>query len=717
MDKSEVIEYLRQVSIAIASLTLLVLPVFFLTNTTEIFVFPKQILLTFSTIVLIILFVVKTVLEKKITVRSSPLNLPILLFGIAVLLSSIFSRNMYDSLLQTIPLLFILVFFFLLMNLIADRTSFRVILFSLLLGGALTSIISILQLLKIYVFPSNFTQQVAFNTFGSSIQEVMYLASLLFLVILYLLRLLRVTKPFDLAKFSYDGWVHLVSGVFMLFGFGISIFHILKAFPQQKPILLPFAHGLQIGMAAISQDTQRILLSLLFGSGYGTFSTVFTRFKTTSFNLEKDIWNLVFSYSSNYFLELVPTIGLVGSLLFLWIAFKLLKIEKKARNVLYVSTLFVFLLSLLLPFSFTMVFLLFSLCALYISSLYLEKTHHSVYNVTLTLVAMSQGLISFESTLTPVEKRSENSSLLPIIVGAVLLSLSAFVGFFSAKLLLSDLKFRESLEQSALANGNKTYNLQREALSEFPYRSDYYRIFSQVNLALANSVANSIPQNATPSADTRNTLVALIRQSIDSARAASILAPASAVSWQNLSQVYKSLINVGQNAEQFAVVTIQQAIALDPYNPNLYVELGGIFFQLRDYERAQQQFQIAVNLKQDFANAYYNLGHTLEAKGNREQALTQYRTVRELVRNNKDSLDKISAEIASLEKSLGQAEKVEEPTVAPVENQPPLEISTPSGKLPPQKPQVQIPPPPHTSTSPTAKTTPTPTAQPTPLIP
>ena len=239
----------------------------------------------------------------------------------------------------------------------------------------------------------------------------------------------------------------------------------------------------------------------------------------------------------------------------------------------------------------------------------------------------------------------------------------------------------------ASANAQKTYLLENEAIRDFPYRSDYHRVFSQINLALANSLAQNI-QGGSPSAEVQRSITTLLQQSINSGRNAVILSPLTSLNWQNLSQVYRSLINVGQNAEQFAVASMDQGIALDPYNPQLYIQRGGIYYQLRQFDAAQQQFQIAINLKRDFANAYYNLGHALEEKGDLQGALAAYQTVKQLSLGNQANLDRINAEISSLEAKIGKTQASAD--VEPETSQAPLSISSPSAKLPPQKPPIKI---------------------------
>jgi tetratricopeptide (TPR) repeat protein len=286
--------------------------------------------------------------------------------------------------------------------------------------------------------------------------------------------------------------------------------------------------------------------------------------------------------------------------------------------------------------------------------------------------------------------------ILPGIFFLVLLVPVLFIGFWTSRFLISDLKLADSLLAAQQNKGQQTYNLQVQAISNFPYRSDAHRLFSQVNLALANSLSANIPQGSSPSAQTQQTIFNLIQQSINSGRNAVNLSPLTAANWENLSQIYRSLINVGQNAEQFAILSLNRAIALDPYNPQLYVSLGGIYYALGQYDNAQSQFQAAVNLKPDFANAHYNLGHALEAKGDLKNALAEYETVKSLVKDNKENLQRITSEIEALQKRLGSAQPQapKEKPVSASPNQPPLQVSTPSASLPEHKPPINIPEPP-----------------------
>jgi tetratricopeptide (TPR) repeat protein len=164
------------------------------------------------------------------------------------------------------------------------------------------------------------------------------------------------------------------------------------------------------------------------------------------------------------------------------------------------------------------------------------------------------------------------------------------------------------------------------------------------------------------------------------------------------------MIGFGQNADQFSVLTSQQAIVLDPNNPQQYVNLGGIYYQLQLWDDAARQFQVALGLKQDYANAYYNLGHALEAKGDLNQAYAAYQVVKSLVAKDPANDKAITAEIDALKQKAAnlqaqaQQQQVAGAQTAPTptpdaasSEQGPLKVDKPTTQLPERNPKAKIP--------------------------
>lgn len=368
------------------------------------------------------------------------------------------------------------------------------------------------------------------------------------------------------------------------------------------------------------------------------------------------------------------------------------------HNKMFLSFLVLLLISFLLPLNFIAQTLFFVILGLFAANQGLiSKMNSRFFDLEFQIVAFKKGLISIDAP----HAKSDKSLILPSFVSILIILIVGTMGYFGILYVISDLTFQKSLVAASQNNGSLTYQLQAQAISTFPYRDSFYRVFSQTNLALANTLASQQPKGSTPDTQVQQNITTLIQQSINSARAATTVSPQTYLNWQNLSSIYRGLIGFGQNAESFSIATAQQAINLDPNNPQQYISLGGIYYQLGQWDNAQNQFQIAIALKPDFANSHYNLGHTLEQKGDTQNALAQYQIVRTLVASDKTSLDQIAKEIEVLQ-GKAQAENITADA-----NQP-LSVDKPQAQLPPQNPPVKIPAPNEPSVTPTKSPSPTP---------
>lgn len=696
-DKVVLIKRLENLTVILLGVFSFLFPILILTATTDAYTVPKQALLGVVSLAGLLVLGVKAVLSGKVQLKRTPFDLPIVLFGLAALLSSIFAVNQSDSLITFIPILFAILLFFVVVNSVKKEKDLVLISGSLIIGGAVVSLITLFSFFKLYLFPFAFAKVQTFTPFGSLFDQAVYLAVILSLGLYTAWPALRNRAV------NKGRAVYVVGSFIILLGLVISL---IGTFTLQKPTFLPYQIGFQTAFAAISQDTGRVVQGFLMGSGIGTYLSDFTRFKPVAINADALLWNLTFLRSSSFALELLATTGLLGILSFVFLCYRILRTRP-----LYIPLLLLVVFSLFLPFSFTNIVLIFLILAIYSAQQDLqERQKTKFFDVELKLVALKRGVFALTDPDSRVE--SEYGNLLPLGFFIIIGIFTLLVGVVSARYVASDYLFQQSLVAASQNNAQKTYQLQTDAIKMFPQRDGYHRIFSQINLTLANNIALSL-NGQQPSAEVQQTIVQLIQQSINSARNSTTVSPQTAINWQNLSSVYRSLIGFGQNADQFALVTAQQSLVLDPNNPQEYINYGGIFYQLQQWDNAIRQFQIAASLKPDFANAYYNLGHALEMKGDLQGALAQYQIVRNLVANDKVSLNLISAEIKTLQDKIGQEANKEASTQGTAENQPPLEVNQPAAQLPEQKPPVKIPAP-KTSLTPTPTTTPSPTVTPTP---
>ncbi len=691
-NRNQISSYLESASLFGLGILLFLFPLFMLTATTDAYTLPKQILLGALTFLVILVFGIKSLIKGQVIIRRTPFDLPVLIFTAVVFISSILATNKSDSIISFVPFFFSILSFFAIVNTAKDKNSSLILATSLIAGGIVVSVLEVLSFLKIFVLPFAFTKFQLFNPFGSILDQVLYLVILLPLIV-YLaspvIKMLKGRSANEAVSFEGGGEKgktnaigFAVCGLIIAAGILVSSYLLFKTPANTGGLLmLPYETGFQTGFAEISQDTGRVFQGFLFGSGYGTYITDFTRYKQPAYNDNATIWGFTFFRSSSLALELLATTGVLGVLMFIFLLYKIFK-NRFVLSLMFLAAL----AAILLPFSFSIIALFFILLGLSSSiRASSSKAHNEGFSdVELELVALQKGLISFDAT--PSHKKN---SVLPAIILGIMVIIIGLVGWFSGKYILSDTIFQQSLIAASQNNGSVTYEKQAKAISIFPYRDAYYRIFSQTNLAIANSIASQQPQGAEPSAETQQTILTLIQQSINSGRTSLTYGPQTMLNWQNLSSVYRSLIGFGQNADQFAILAGQQAIALDPNNPQEYISLGGIYYQLGQWDNAIRQFQTAVLLKRDLANAYYNLGHALQEKGDLNSALAQYQEVQRLVATDKPNLDRIKQEIEALQKKIAGGGQATGPNSTSTGED--LNVSTPSSQLPPQTPPVKIP--------------------------
>lgn len=687
--KNELLSYIHNISLFLLGVLFMVFPVIFTTITTNPIVLPKQVLLGAVVIILLALHTVKMLTERSVKLRRTPFDIPVLLLALFTFASSIFAVNRADALTAFVPYFFAILGFFLIVNIVKDKNSLLFLMFSLIVGSVLVSLSAVLSFFKIYILPFPGTQSQIFTPLGSLLEQEIYLILIFAISFYYLFRFLKskARSKDDTISETPNKLGMTSSELTKAVSFGTASFIILLGiivttyalFKLSKPFFLPIETGFQTAFSEISLDSGRIAQGFLVGSGFGTYAVDFARWKQASFNQNQDLWNLTFFRSSNFVLELLATTGVLGVSAFIFLLIRAVKeIRISTQNKMLLSLLALFAVSFLLPLGFVTQTLFFIILGLFAANQGLiTKAQSRFFDIELQLVTLKKGLIAMEAP----HVKNEKSLILPSFITAIILLLAGIMGYFGIRYTSSDLTFQKSLVAAAQNNGSLTYQEQAKAISAFPYRDGFYRVFSQTNLALANTLASQTPKGSSPSAQVQQNITTLIQQSINSARAATNVAPQSYVNWQNLSSIYRGLIGFGQNAESFAIATAQQSINLDPNNPQQYISLGGIYYQLKAWDQAQNQFQIAVALKPDYANSHYNLGHSLEQKGDKENALIQYRIVRDLIVNDKKGLEQIDKEIAAFQSGETLADTGSEQ----------LNINTPPAQLPAQNPPVKIP--------------------------
>lgn len=605
-------------------------PLFFLPITSDFYDFNKNLLLLGAGGLLLVLWSLKMLTTRKVTFRRTVFDLPVIVFAFAFIASTLFSAvNKWETLWSpqaTGTILSLTVFYFLITNNLHAAHGTRHTL------NALTASVSILALVAILQFAG---LDKRFTPAGNPLA----LAITLLVIVVFVLS--GIWKNFRAKKINTGFYLHLAGGLILIVGLGLTAWQVIGL----KPVFLPYSTSWVIAVETLKNAP-------LFGVGPAGFSEAFTGFRPLVFN-SLPLWATRFGTSGNWYFNLFTTTGVLGLAAFLWLVVKVLKTGRRQSATF--PLLLAFVILAFLPAQFLLLFLVW----LFLAILALEL---------------------------PTKEYTEEGWILGGIVFLIVLAISTAGFWLGAKALAGEISLYQSLQTLAQNKGTETYNLQIKAIGFNP-QADLYRLaYSQTNLALANALATQ--PNLTDQ-DKQN-ISQLVQQAIQEAKTAVSLNPRRVANWENLANIYRSLINFAEGADQWTVASYQQAISLDPLNPNLRLGLGGVYYSLSNYDQAISLFQQSVNLKPDFVNGHYNLAAALREKKQYDQALSQMEVVLALVDPSSGDYQKAKEEADLLREKVKETQPAEAKT--PETLVPPAPAPSPVIEPPLQLPEESSPP-------------------------
>lgn len=638
------------------------------------FELPKNSLFFVGSALAFILWLASSVLSKKAVLARSVLDLPIFALALVSVISGALSINYTASLLSD-PMTLVggALLFFTISQLATSKEWWNRVAMALVGAGAILGLITIVQY-AVVVFAQMTQTTIPFiyaspliSLAGSPLAQAVFIVAILPLAIGMALR----SKGESAVNFLTPIGMAVVV---MVVGLALSVFTLY----QSNPALLDLQTGWRVATGSLDS-----LKHTLVGVSPAHYVDAFTAKHPAEFNASP-LWNSRFATSSNFYLYVLTTLGILGLAALLWVVIRYGMIAKKRMETgvttplekgLLASVGIVFVLFLLLPAPIVLQVAAFALLGLLVSY------YRSV-------------------EVTKIAWQNENSVLGTTgKTGLLLVSIAGFLlaGYYIVLSLLGDYYMGQSLEAARANRGSDTYTLQIQAVTTVPWNDTYRVAYSQTNLALADSLAAQ--PNLTD--EQRQTIVQLVQQAIREARIAVTLEPNRAANLENLSFIYRNLINFAEGADQWALLAQNQAIILDPVQPRLRLDLGGLYFALGDYQSAAQVFAQAVNLKPNYANAHYNLAQALKNLNLNQEALAQLQLAGALVcspSTDNDDCRRVNQEITDLGSQPASPAAVtttpavveDEPLASPagqntnlpnVQTQPPARISSPSGEV------------------------------------
>jgi len=640
-------------------LPLVVLPIF-----PNSFDTPKLGLLVFGVIALILVKSVKAITGGKVRFCLGKFDIAVMLVALAYVITTVVqSPNKMEALLLpgTTTVVVGGAFLYFLINQMKHK---RFVELSLVASAITMVVVMLLSIAGVLSSLPGIGQVVgetqAFNTLGG------VLPSLVFFAVVVPLTVYSVINKKDMATKAFYG----ISLVLLIFGIVISGFYSLPG-RDTSPRLPDFTTSWTVAI-----DTLKV--SPLMGVGPGNYVSAFNRFRPLSYN-QTDNWQLRFTSSRSYYITLLTEVGVLGvaamgSVVFLYVRVaKAAQKESRERKLVGWGSANV---AYLVSFGVLLVLLL-------------------IFPITPALMILMFVLLALASETKPMELSfmGDAKSRFPAIVVTTPFILGAIaVGYFAVRVLSAEAIYRSAINAVAANDGRLAYETLQRAINTNPYVDRYRISYSQVNLALANNIA----QNEQISETDRNTLAQLVQQAIREGKAAVTLNAQKASNWEVLGSVYRAVIPLAQGADVFAFQTYSQAVALDPINPNTRIALGGLLYQAKNYKDAIDVFRLATLAKPDLANAHFNLAAAYREDGQIDRAISEMSIVVSLVEPGTQDYELATAELESLQSQKaqkttevtegetltppeGETETVlEEPIELPQEAEPPAAEATPT---------------------------------------
>lgn len=674
--------------LAIAALT----PLIFSPLTTEAFETPKIIFLVVATIALLILWSASWVTEGRVVITRTPLDLPLLLILAVILVSTFFSETRYVAIFGNLPRIhgsavtwvtYILLYFIISSNL-KSITQIRAIIYTLLGSSTIAALVALLSYFGVYL-PLPFAKALNFTPAGSSFSAAALLVMMLPLLLSSIIKENKtIPTPIALGLSALFGLTIALIGNVAIWS-AAALVVLLTAFVTKKEALkrtlplLAIPVGITIVIVALSfvplgnanplfekrqnfprelqlefDQSWKISASAFrdnpfLGSGPASYLFNFTQYKPAEYNSAR-FWNIRFDTPHNEYLLFLGTLGGLG--LMALVFFTALIINFAWRGMFHHENNLATGLSIAALASIVLMAMHVTTPVMIMGMLLILAMLMAVYkHVTGKVDEFSIGIKA--SKVRDQNMYDLNSlvvaDILPIILIIPILIFVAWVGFQTYKAVLADYYHRMALN-SASTRALDTYNFLVKAENLNPY-VDLYRVdLAQTNFALANGIAaakgpNEASAGGSLTDEDKKNIQTLLSQAIAEARNGVALSPRNAANWEVLASIYRQISGVAQNALAFSLDSYGRAILLDPLNPLLRLNVGGVYYSVKNYDLAIRFFDDAVKLKPDYANAYYNLAIALRDKGNtREAQLVAERVVTLLQKDTENPDYKVAAE-------------------------------------------------------------------------
>ncbi len=666
------------------------LPIFYLPFTAEAIEINKQFLLYALVIIALVSWLLAGIMDRKLVIVRTSLEIPLAILLGAMLLSSFLSidKNVsfwgdYRSLnFGMVSLLFYALLFFLTLNTINTAKQLKNILIGMVSAGLVAGVYFILHAVKVLPIAAISKWMPAWNTvaglnsmFGL-FMVICFCTAFTFLMlksthklqtIFWLAAVLVTFAAIILIAFK-SVWLMLVAGAFLLLVLAISLlehmrlawvsvafsvfvisvlFSVLgtpKMFSANVPteVSLSGAISWNVATAALSDNLKQFVV----GSGPATFFYDFSKYRPSTFN-QNFLWSVRFTRPLGTMFDVLSTSGLLGALSFLvvillmlgilfivWLSVAHFKIKKSrlgAAVSLESEEPIHWVNDASLDLFGIFIALAVSWMLLLISSFVTNfaTVHWVLFFMTTAMIFTAAHLlkaITLETTTFNL-KVSPQYTLVSSFVFILVFTGLILISIFIGRFYAAEVYFARAADSASHGDISAVTGWLGRAVSLNSSRAKFHLDLSQAYITRGSIEL----QKASPN---QSVVTSALGGAVDEAKTATSLSPNNVDNWEFLAGMYANAQSLAPEANHFRIQALDSAIALDPTNPSLHLSMAQAKLIAQDVEAAQKSIAEALKLKSDYAPAYYLRGTINEQMNRMAPAIEDFATALSLAPND-----------------------------------------------------------------------------------
>ncbi|GBD33955.1 TPR repeat-containing protein YrrB [bacterium HR34] len=648
-------------------ITTITIPLFFLPFTLNFFEFNKQLILSISGVLSILIWLVYNFKTQKLEVRKTTIYLPIALLFLALTLSTISSKwpggSFWgwpaDTAGSMLTIMSYILIFLVAINIFKEETKTIYLLFSIVVSSLIASIIFLWSYIQLYLakFIQGYTPifQI-FSTMSSNNILSVFLAvttiicmSLLVISKGIIKKTLYATLIFNIVSIFlinfFIAWIILTIGtvIFLLFYMITAKFHKEKGFiivpmvflalsivfglssfigisnitsingliPASEFDYINYPHTLQVSKSAISESTA-------FGTGPGTYSYIFNKYKPDEI-IQSPLWNLDLQKAPSYLLEILGTMGLFGFISFLLIiAFAVLNFIRFLRKSLQEVSSYNFILYAGIFSSFV--------ASIAVMVLYYSNTVLSYLFWILLAVIVIVSNKDFK-TFDLSEKIGVNLLNSFFVIVAIILSIIFFIK--EGQRYAAELVYFKSLQLSQQNKIDEAMNKNLQAVQLWPNQPLFYLDYIQNVINKLVEINNNQGLKEDEKIIQRGQLLQSVN---DTFQILEKINPNNYSIWRQRGYFYSNLIPI-QGLENAAINSFEKVLFLYPKNVEVMTQIASLklykasLIQDNNEEKktllaeAKNYAEKAVSIKENYIPAYNQLAIVYNQEGNQEKVV------------------------------------------------------------------------------------------------